>query len=171
MAWFRKRPDPISERAKALSSEIAQLETRIKELDAQLQRRDAPSRPASSSHDQPSTDGGSSSARAGDKTEPIFEDVGKHRLKGAADIENTPEHYNELGVRKYDLSALLRRIRNHFRGPSTTNPKLVTYLSAGGVHGFEPLRYEKRVARNRFIVFVVLLFLALLGIFLVFRHR
>ena len=77
-----------------------------------------------------------------------------------------------MGVRKYDLPALFRRLQNHFRGPSTTNPKLVSYLAAGGIQGLRPLRYEKRVARNRFIVFVVFLFLALLGLVTIFfRHR
>jgi cell division protein FtsB len=45
----------------------------------------------------------------------------------------------------------------------------VSYLAAGGIQGLRPLRYEKRVARNRFIFFVVILFLALLGTLLVFR--
>jgi hypothetical protein len=80
-------------------------------------------------------------------------------------------HYNELGVRKYDLPALLRRVRDQFRGPSTTNPKLVSYLAAGGIQGLRPMRYEKRVARNRFIVLVAVLFLALLGIILLFRRH
>jgi hypothetical protein len=88
-------------------------------------------------------------------------------LKARGEVA-TPDHYNDLGVRKYDLPALLRRIRNHFRGPSTNNPKLVHYLAAGGVQGLRPLRYEKRVARNRFIFFVAILFFALLGIILVF---
>ena len=101
--------------------------------------------------------------------EPIFEEVGQSLLKARSEAATTPEHYNELGVRKYDLSALARRIRDHFRGPSTTNPKLVSYLAAGGIQGLRPLRYEKRVARNRFIFFVVILFLALLGTLLVFR--
>ena len=38
MAWFSKKPDLISDRAKALNDEIAALETQIQELDAQLQR-------------------------------------------------------------------------------------------------------------------------------------
>ncbi|HVV71062.1 MAG TPA: hypothetical protein VHI52_06110, partial [Verrucomicrobiae bacterium] len=92
------------------------------------------------------------------------------RLKAPADTLNTPQHYNELGVRKYDLPALLRRIRNHFRGPSTTNPKLVSYLAAGGIQGLRPLRYEKRVARNRFIGLVIVLFLILLGLIAAFRR-
>ena len=62
-----------------------------------------------------------------------------------------------LGVRKYDLPALWDRLRNHFRGPTTTNPRLVNYLAAGGVHGLRPMRYEKRVARNRFLALVILL--------------
>jgi hypothetical protein len=101
--------------------------------------------------------------------EPIFEEVGQNLLKARSEAATTPEHYNELGVRKYDLPALVRRIRDHFRGPSTTNPKLVSYLAAGGIQGLRPLRYEKRVARNRFIVTVVLLFLILLGTFVVFH--
>jgi hypothetical protein len=44
----------------------------------------------------------------------------------------------------------------------------VNYLAAGGVHGLRPMRYEKRVARNRFILLVVALFLILLGIIWVF---
>ena len=46
------------------------------------------------------------------------------------------------------------------------------YLAAGGIQGLRPMRYEKRVARNRFIALVVILFLTLLGIIAVFvRHR
>ena len=105
--------------------------------------------------------------------EPIFEELGQHLLEAPGEAATTPDHYNELGVRKYDLPALFRRLREHFRGPSTTNPKLVSYLAAGGIQGLRPLRYEKRVARNRFLFFVICLVLILLGTFLVFLkgHR
>jgi hypothetical protein len=104
--------------------------------------------------------------------EPIFEEVGQDLLKARSEGTTTPEHYNELGLRKYDLPALLSRIRSHFRGPSTSNPKLVSYLAAGGIQGLRPLRYEKRVARYRFIAFVVILFLLLWGTLWVFLiHR
>ena len=93
-------------------------------------------------------------------------------MKARHETATTPGHYNELGVRKYDLPALMRRLRNHFRGPSTTNPKLVSYLAAGGIQGLRPLRYEKRVARNRFIALVAILFVILLGLIAVFfRHK
>ena len=177
MAWFRRKPDPISDRARVLTDEIARLESQIQELDEQLQR--GPSQPrlrpaalpqgskASYAPPEPAV------APAPAVEEPIFEEVGQDLLKARNEAAANPGHYNELGVRKYDLPALVRRVKDHFRGPSTTNPKLVSYLAAGGIQGLRPLRYEKRVARNRFIFFVAILFLALLGTLLVFLkgHR
>jgi hypothetical protein len=174
MAWLRKKPDPITDRARALNDEIAELEHQIKRLDAQVQRGQAQPRLRSTALPQgaslnysPSPPTSASPGRAAQ--EPIFEEVNLPEAR--VEPVSTPEHYNDLGVRKYDLPALMRRLGNHFRGPSTTNPKLVSYLAAGGIQGLRPLRYEKRVARNRFIFFVVALFLTLLGIILVFFHR
>ena len=177
MAWLRKKPDPISDRARTLNDEIARLESQIKDLDAQLTRDHSQPRLRSTALPHGSTVSHAASAPAAPPApaaaEPIFEEVDQDLLKPRSEAATTPEHYNELGVRKYDLPALLRRIREHFRGPSATNPKLVSYLAAGGFQGLRPLRYEKRVARNRFIFFVVILFLALLGTLLVFLkgHR
>jgi hypothetical protein len=182
MAWFRKNNDPLSDRARALNDEIADLEAQIKKLDARLQRDQADqaeSQPrlrstaipqgATVNHELNDSANGSNDLKIHD--EPIFEEVHIDRLQDKSEPVTTPMHYNELGVRKYDLPALLRRVRDQFRGPSTTNPKLVSYLAAGGIQGLRPMRYEKRVARNRFIVLVAVLFLALLGIILLFRHR
>jgi len=177
MAWLKRKPDPISDRARTLNDEIARLESQIKELNSQLQSDQPQPRLRSTTLPQGSSVGYPAPAPAAPSApkadEPIFEEVGQDLLKPRNDAATTPEHYNELGVRKYDLAALLRRLRQHFRGPSTTNPKLVSYLAAGGIQGLRPLRYEKRVARNRFIFFVIILFLALLGTLLVFLkgHR
>jgi hypothetical protein len=177
MAWLKKKSDPISDRSRTLNKQIAELESQIKRLDAELQRNQSPSRsnapvrpPASGvSRPQPGTQATTPMPAL---QEPIFEAVDQNRLKARGEPASTPEHYNELGVRKYDLPALWRRIRNHFRGPATTNPKLVSYLAAGGIQGLRPLRYEKRVARNRFIVLVAFLFFILLGTIMVFwRHH
>lgn len=177
MAWLRKKPDPISERARVLTAEIASLESEIQKLDAQLQTG-APPRlrstalPSTTNRPAPGAGPAQPPSPATSADEPIFEQVGTSRFETPSEHLTTPEHYNALGVRKYDLPALFRRLQNHFRGPSTTNPKLVSYLAAGGIQGLRPLRYEKRVARNRFIVFVVFLFLALLGLVTIFfRHR
>jgi hypothetical protein len=171
MAWFRKKPDPISDRARALSAEIAALEAQIKTLDARVQREQ--SEPRLRSAGLPQSAGLNPPPAATPILgihEPIFEEVDRDRLEARTDGPTTRDHYNELGVRKYDLPALLRRLRDQLRGPSTTNPKLVSYLAAGGIQGLRPLRYEKRVARNRFIVFVAILLLILLGLITAF-HR
>jgi hypothetical protein len=187
MAWFKKKPDLISDRARALNEEIAALEAQIQQLDAKRKDEPPPAKLRSTAiphgetiqrgHEPevptPKPETRNSKPETLNKPhEPIFEEVDQDRLKAKGEVA-TPNHYNDLGVRKYDLPALLRRIRNHFRGPSTNNPKLVHYLAAGGVQGLRPLRYEKRVARNRFILFVAFLFIALLGILLVFwkGHR
>jgi hypothetical protein len=175
MGLFNKKTDPISERARALSEEIAALEAQIKRLDTKqnaAQNSGAPaprlrstaiphgSAPHTQSLPQP----------APTPREPIFEEVDQQRLQAKRETV-TKEHYNDLGVRKYDLAALMQRIKNHFRGPSTANPKLVNYLAAGSIQGLRPMRYEKRVARNRFLFIVIGLLLLLVGIFAILRKK
>jgi|SRR6516162_11758575 hypothetical protein len=159
-----KKGDPISERARALSDQIASLEAEIKRLDSQLQQTPVPKlRSTAVPH-------GATVARAAEPPvpaahEPVFEEV-----KPLRPVEETtaPDQFNEFGVRKYDLPGLFGRLRQQFRRPTTSNPRLVTYLAAGGVQGLRPLRYEKRVARNRFILLVAVLFLILLGVISLF---
>ncbi len=172
MPWLKKKPDPISDRARALNSEIAALEAQIKQLDAKLQRGQnhprlrstAVPHGATIAHPAQFTEAPTTTTRP----EPIFEAVDQERLTAREEHVSTPGHYNELGVRKYDFPAFLGRVRDAFRGPTTTNPKLVSYLAAGGVQGLRPLRKEKRIARNRFIVFTVFLFFMLLGVIYMF---
>jgi hypothetical protein len=174
MGWFKKKADPISDRARALNDQIAALEAQIKDLDTKLEA--APSAPRLRSTAVPQgaavTGHAPTPAPPAKPSEPIFEEVDQNRLKARVEPSTTPEHFNELGIRKYDLAAFLRRIRNHFRGPSTSNPKLVNYLAAGGIQGLRPMRYEKRVARNRFLFVFVGLLLLLVGVFVIFfKHH
>ena len=180
MGWFRKKADPISERARALNDQIAHLEAQIKNLDGRLARQQTqpklrstamPGAAAVPMLPPPDPPAPLATAARPSPDDPIFEDLDLGRLQARVDTPTTREHFNELGVRKYDLTALLRRIRNHFRGPSTTNPKLVSYLAAGGIQGLRPLRYEKRVARNRFLVLVIILFVILLGLLAAYVRR
>ena len=55
--------------------------------------------------------------------------------------------------------------------PAVGDSRLVIYLAAGGVRGLRPLRYEKRVARNRFVALVIFLLVVLLGILSIFLHN
>jgi hypothetical protein len=177
MAWLKKKPDPLSDRARALNQEIAHLEGQIKRLGAQLDRDQAHPRlrPTSLPHASNAGRAGASTAPASPPAaaahEPIFEDVDQGRLESGDPSVVPREHYNELGVRKYDLPGLLRRIRGFFQGPSATNPKLVSYLAAGGIQGLRPLRYETRKQRRRVIAFAGLVFLLLLGTILELLHR
>ena len=176
MGWFKKKADPITDRARALAEEIAALEAQIKRLDSKLQpptsapapRLRSTALPQGASVPVHSSPPPEPPPRA---TEPIFEDVDQKRLKDREEAAATPDHFNELGVRKYDLAAFIRRMKNNFRGPPTANPKLVNYLAAGSIQGLRPMRYEKRVARNRFLFITIGILLLLFGAFVMFFHR
>ncbi len=167
MGWFKKKADPISERARALSAEIAALEAQINKLNTYVEGGQSQPRLRSTALPHGATITGPPPG----VREPIFEELDQNQLKARAELETTPEHYNELGVRKYDLAAFVRRVKNHFRSPPTANPKLVNYLAAGSFQGLRPMRYEKRVARNRFLWLVIGFFLLLLGIVSVFFRK
>jgi hypothetical protein len=173
MAFAKRKAkpgDPISDRARALNDQIAALESEIKKLDTQLQHTTAPRlRSTALPH-------GATVARTREPApppkpvvrEPVFEDV---RPLRADDETAAPDQFNELGVRKYDLPALFSRLRRQFSRPEAGNQRLVTYLAAGGVHGLRPLRYEKRIARRRFILLVALLLIVLYVIFYIIIHN
>lgn len=175
MALFRKKnPDPISERAKALNAEIAALETQIKQLDSRLQHQPHPKlRSTAVPHGEtiPHKPVPPSAIKPA-AHEPVFEEVGREPLQTRIQNPAPPELFNEHGIRKYDLPAFIRRVKSTFQGPQTSNPRLVNYLAAGGVQGLRPLRYEKRVARNRFIALTTCFLLLLTGIlWWYFRNR
>lgn len=186
MGLFKKKSDPISDRARALTAEIAALEAQIQKLSAQKDQ------PASNNHSQPvpqmpappstpqprlrSTamphhrNAVPAPAAQAATHEPVFEEVNRNLLQGQKPPPEQP--HNELGVRKYDLMSFWQRLKTHFRGPPASNPRLVNYLAAGSIQGLRPLRYERRVARNRFIVLVTCLVLVLWGVIAFFmKHR
>lgn len=172
MGLLNKKSDPISDKARALNERIAALEAEIKTLDVQLARAPEPkfrstTTPPREAVSRPLEKPGP--ALAPKPSEPVFEAVNRAKLAARAD-NDVPELFNELGVRKYDLPALFNRLRNHFRGPTTSNPRLVNYLAAGGVQGLRPLRYEKRVARNRFFALLIVVTVVLLGLFLMLKR-
>lgn len=153
MVWPWKKTDPLQARARALNSEIAALESRIRDLSHKAgppprlrstAHPGTPPRPAATGH--------------------VFEKVDHDRVQELEAARTTPAHYNSLGVRKYDLIAAWGNLVRHFRGPPASNPKLVSYLAAGNIQGLRPLRYEKRVARNRLLGLAAVLVLVLWGI-------
>lgn len=165
--------DPISERARALNDQISSLEAEIKKLDSQIQRAPASApklRSTAIPHGNTVSRKTEPAAPPAPKpvaaAEPVFEEI---KPLNAAETEPA-DRFNELGVRKYDFPALMQKVRNLFKRPTASNPRLVHYLAAGGVHGLRPLRYEKRVARNRFWLFTIILLAILFGILFAFLH-
>lgn len=171
MGWLKRKSDPIAQQEKTLAAQIAELESQIKQLDSRLQREQsqpkaAPAPPPPSAAPKPHAP-----APVSPPPDLVIESGRRPLLDGRPEPRSTPQHYNELGVRKYDLVALWERIRGWFAGPGPANPKLLIMLAAGNIEGLRPLRIEKRKARRRFLVLAALLFLVLLGIISVFiRH-
>jgi hypothetical protein len=163
---WNKPADPLSKRTQALNAEIAALEAQIRELDARLQSD--PPAPRLRSTAQPERPWGSPVVPR--PAEPVFEPVNHARVTVENEPSSTAGHYNELGVRKYDLASAWQRLRRHFRGPAASNPKLINYLAAGSIQGLRPLRYEKRVARNRVVALAIVLLVLLWGLFSAFYH-
>jgi hypothetical protein len=161
--FTNKRPsDPIADRSRALEDEIAALEAEIKELGNRLGEAPLPPRLRSRARQ---------SGALHRIAEPVFEEVETDRVTVDAEGETTPSHYNELGVRKFDLVAAWHRLQKHVYGPSANNPKLVNYLAAGSIQGFRPLRYEKRVARNRVIALTIIFLCVILGILAILQKH
>jgi hypothetical protein len=161
MRWPGKKPDPISTRARDLDAEIARLEKEIARLSTEPVPVAKPgAKPSSASR----AAAGGAPAMGGESPVPAPSAPAPVPVPVSAE----DARYNAQGVRKFDVQALWERIQNHFRGPTANNPRMVQFLAAGSVHGLRPLRYEKRVARNRFIGLFVLLLLVLFGLAKVF---
>lgn len=157
MGWRKQKPagDPFEARSRELADQIRKLEKQIDQLGQTppAPERKVTPRPASASP-------APSSARG---SQPLLPPPAPLPTLGSSPSE--PDgRINPQGLRKFDLASIWRRIRVHFQGPNTNNPRMVQYLAAGSVHGLRPLRYEKRVARNRFIGLFLLLVLILFGL-------
>jgi hypothetical protein len=161
-----RRSDPIAQRARALDAEIEALQEQIRQLGTQVGSGVAVGRAGGGGRESSSGGGAVRGPR-----EPVFEAVDHQRVKSQSEPQATADHYNELGVRKYDLAGAWKRFRSNFHGPPASNPKLINYLAAGSIQGLRPLRYEKRVARNRVLALAFLLAMVLWGLIAIFwRH-
>jgi hypothetical protein len=150
MSWFEpKKPvDPLAARERQLEAELARLQGEL----ARLERAEVV--PVTAPPEKPVAPVGGS--------RPFAEPVQPESLPPSAPLP--PGQLNEFGVRKYDLRHAWHRLTDHLRGPTSNNPRMAKMLAAGSIHGLRPLRYERRVARNRFIALFVILLLILWGL-------
>jgi hypothetical protein len=173
MGFFKKKADPFSERSSQLTARIAELESKIQHLSQRTEPED-PRRFRSTAYPP----GAASAARhsngalnGGQNGDPVFERVDQKQLKEVPEPLPLARHDKELGASKFDLWEWLEGIKKYFRGPPAANPKLVNYLAAGNIQGLRPLRYEKRVARNRFVALTMVLVIVLFGLFCFLARR
>src|SRR5437899_1722296 len=142
MGLFSKKSDPIASKAKELEQQIAAVQLQIKQLNRKLDKPDSETKTPPKQNGEepliPHPPVRSTVTPHGSRTmpirnlpprEPIFESVDQGAP--AAQTDASHAHFNDLGVRKYDLPGAWRRLIGYFRGPATHNPKLVSYLAAG----------------------------------------
>lgn len=149
------KPDPISERARALNDRIAALEAEIRRLS------EAPP-PAAAAPPPPRP--------PPPRDDPHFERLPTSPLDPPAPPKG-PVNAAEIGVGRAEPAGWRgwwSRVRRHLGGAAPSNPQLISYLAAGGIQGLRPLRYERRVARNRLLFLLAVVVLILLLLVMVF---
>ncbi|MGC8743446.1 MAG: hypothetical protein ACP5T0_06175 [Verrucomicrobiia bacterium] len=142
MAIFRKKSnDPLSERLKQINSEIADIDARIKELKGFKPKPPALLR----------------QTKAMDERLTIIDE--KPKIKPKEEVHLTPEHFNEFGVKKFDLLGKLNKQPQDLDEKKILTKKLI----ASSLQGPPALRRERRIKRNRLILYTIIIALFLYG--------
>ncbi len=147
MAWFIKAKDPMSVRQAELDREIEVIQRRISDLSARPlpPARALPPRPREAT--QPF---GSVPPRAVPAPTPTS-------VVGSRSGASVPTD-------RFNLVEAWQRWVQRFGGQPRRPSGLVHLMAAGSVHGLRPLRYERKIARRRFLLSLSLLLLLLYGI-------
>lgn len=173
MPFFARKPDPLVDRAKRLTGEIARIEKEIASLNAAVAPASTPRLRSTAFGNvirRASIGGGVPTPRLPPREARVSRPARTSPM--IAPVDPRDPHFNELGIRKYDLISAWQRMKGHLRGPTSNNPRMVNYLAVGSIQGLRTLRYERRVARNRFLAFFILLLLILWGLaFTWFRQQ
>jgi len=145
VGWFSKPKDPMTARQERLEREIAQLQRRIADLSTQPLPPVRPSvRPPSPTPAQSSRPVPTPAPRPSSGIPAVAEHGAPHT--------------------RYNLAEALARLKARFGGRPRPPSGLVNLMAAGSVHGLQPLRYERKIARRRFILSLSFLLLVLYGI-------
>ena len=161
MAFFRKKADPLAQRADTLNRRIAELEAKI----ARLNQSAGPPPPDSPGPKSPRRVAGSPASEA----EPAFEEI-PVRSPTAGRSDPPVDDAAQMGLKRSVWWQRWHRWKGRFVDPPPANAKLVNYLAVGGIQGFRPLRYERRIARNRILFVCVVLGLLMWAILVMFWH-
>ncbi len=147
MGWFTKAKDPMSARQAELDREIQAIQRRISDLSA---------RPLPEARPQP--------PRARD-TRPAFETPSDRPTPAPTPISvSSPRSGHSVPTDRFNLVEVWQRWMQRWGGQPRRPSGLVNLMAAGSVHGLRPLRYERKIARRRFLLSLGLLLLLLYGI-------
>jgi len=155
MGWFRKKSDPIESRVQELERELEALRGEIDRQCAEPATEEVP--PAFRSSFYPGD-----KARSSAEESLIFEADDQAALRQP--VKYLQERLDGLSSKQTGVRARIREIKENLGASPSSNPKLLKYLSTGNLEGLQPLRREKRIARNRVLFLTVLLALVLLGL-------
>ena len=159
MAFFGRKKNPLRDRENNLNAEIAGLEDQIRHLKTALgQTGGGESGPAEQGAGKPP---GTLRRPA---PEPVFEKVDQAALQDTHASNPFSSRADNRSIHEEGTVSFWEKLNRFFRGPKSSNPKLVSYLAAGNIHGLRPLRYEKRIHRNRTLLWVGILLVALVGL-------
>ena len=158
MGLFKRNGNPLTARSRKIDQELASVQKQIHQLSLGLDESPAADGiPAAGA--TPSAKPHSKKPQPGRKT---VAGSDSPFLAGAASKKTTTP-----------WQLLLEEIRRWWRNrktgrkpPDHDRSKFVNYLAAGSFEGMRPLRYEKRIARNRMIFLLVCLLLVVLSIIL-----
>jgi len=175
MGIFTKRADPLTERARDLQSELAAVQAEIEKLQGGAPAAHAGPRLRSTAmpdgqrvinrHEEPAPPPAAQVPTPAPVRIESLPEVTPRLMPAPPPVRTSASHYNELGVRKFDLAGWWQSMKDRVTGAPSSASKILPLLNAGTLHGPRPLRYEQRVARNRFIALFIVLLLALLGLF------
>ena len=136
MGLFQRNKDPLKRRARSVQNKLNELQSQIQKLD------EVPAQESSKLHDL-------------NQNNPLLTRRPSKMEKDQpldTSIQRPEKLWNRI-------------IKNFRKPPVSTNPNMVNFLAAGSIQGLRPLRYERRVARNRFLAFTTVLVLILIGLF------
>lgn len=165
--FAQRLADPVKKRERALQKQLRGIRSQIDALDEESRKIQQPPRVRSTVRPGKSLPPQNPFSAGQERA---FEPEAGETTQARESLEVAAPHYNEHGVKKLDAVHLWRRLRRRLRRTPSSQSKFVDYLAAGSIQGIRPLRYERRIARNRFLALFVLLLALLFGILVLLQN-
>lgn len=156
MGWFKRNGNSLAARSRKIDQELASVQKRIRQLSLGLDGAPDPEPMAPPAKAPTKGKSHSEKPRRGRVTAAGSDSP---FLAGAASRPTTSPWQSFKG----EVTRWLRQLKDGRQPADRDRSKFVNYLAAGSFEGMRPLRYEKRIARNRMLFLVVCLLLVILS--------